>query len=187
MLLPQPQIPPGVARLALELQPSTEMRGPQNKPQGKTRHGVAQNVAVADLSAHYPTRDDHSKGKPVKLMTILSSLGFVLVNLLLYDSRRSYSIILFLTLVASGGFVACPSRSEFLDSCPATVILLADLCFGAAESVRSTRCPGVSNSTTKPYYTDNRLHILCSSSYVLYYTVKSINKRNSQNQTTILF
>jgi hypothetical protein len=163
MLLPQPQIRLGVSRLVLELQPPTEMRRPQSKPQGKTRHGIAQNVAVADLSAHYPTRDD-DHGKPVKLMTILSSLGFALFNLLPYDSRHSYSIILFLTLVASGGFVACPSRGEFLDSCPATVILLADLCFGAAESVRSTRCPGVSHSITKPYYTDNRLHILCSSS-----------------------
>lgn len=154
----------------------------QASAQGKTRRGVVQNVAVADLSAHYPTRDDH--GKPVKLMTILSSLGFVLINLLLYDSRHSYSTILFLTLVASGGCVACPSRSQFLNSCPAATILLADLCLGAAESVRSTRFSGVSHSITKPYYTDNRLHILCSSSQasVLYCTVKSINKRNSQNQ-----
>jgi hypothetical protein len=143
-----PQIPLGIARLVLELQPPTEVRGPRNKPQlaqGKTRHGViVQNVAVADLSAHYPTRDDH--GEPVKLMTTLSSPGFVLVNPLLYDACHSYSTILFLTLVASGGCVACPSRSQFLDSCPATVILLADLCFGAAESVRSTRSPGVSHS-----------------------------------------
>lgn len=110
-----PQISLGVARLVLELQPPTEVRGPQNKPQlaqGKTRHGVVQNVAVADLSAHYPTRDDHSK--PVKLMTILSSLGFVLVNLLLYGSCHSYSTILFLTLVASGGCVAFPSRSHLV-------------------------------------------------------------------------